>query len=243
MADEYNTTDETLSLLTGCLMSPFPRRLLPELVKVPGPSPLPFAANGTIEAASGAKQRVSMYGDINGFSKLGANTRTLGQFDSGEASAVQTAVGSGSIVQLAWMPGFSYLVNASQADYIPNPVTDFPAPIRQFMQGLVSDVAPSPTSLVDSGGSAVVGVETVLMSSDVGAVVTVVNWGGVSLSATLSLTLNLTAAGFDSAGTKLGKVLDASSGKQISPVTLKAGAATVSVTAEYANFIVFARGA
>ena len=56
---------------------------------------------------------------------------------------------------------------------------------------MVTDVAPPPVTLTDSSGEAVVGVETVLMSSDAGAVVTVVNWGGVALSATLSLTLDL----------------------------------------------------
>ena len=250
MADEYNVTDETLSLLTGCSMSPFPRRLLPDswpshgAVPNHGPSPLPFVANGTVESAtSGAKQHVTMYGDMNGFLKLRAEgSRTLGHFDSGGASAVDTAVGSagGSIVQLAWMPGFSYLPNATRADYVPNPVTEFPATIRQFVQSLVADAAPSAVVLAYCG-EAVVGVETVLMSSDVGAVVTVLNWGGVSLSATLSLTLNLTAAGFDAAGTQLGAVLDAASGKPINPTAPKDGAVTVSVTARHANFITFAR--
>ena len=64
--------------------------------------------------------------------------------------------------------------------------------------------------------------------------------GGVSLSATLSLTLNLTAAGFDAAGTQLGAVLDAASGKPIHPTTPKDGVVTVSVTAGHANFITFA---
>ena len=39
MADEYNVTGETLSLLTGCSMTPFPRRLLPEVAQLPGTSP------------------------------------------------------------------------------------------------------------------------------------------------------------------------------------------------------------
>lgn len=248
MADEYNVPDDTLSLLTGCSMLPFPRRLL-----VAGATALPLAtANGSIASASGAK-RVSIYGDINGFTKLRAEgSKTLGHFDSGAASAVQSEVGAGSIVQLAWMPGFSYLPNTTQKHDVPNPVTDpesripnpvtqFPAAIREFLQGLVADAAPSPVSLTDSFGAAVVGVETVLMSSEAGAVVTVVNWGGVSLSTTLSLTLNLEAAGFDSGGSKLGKVLDASSGNSSITPTLKDGTVTVPIAAVHANFIVFAR--
>ena len=46
---------------------------------------------------------------------------------------------------------------------------------------------------------AVVGVETVLLTSDAGAVVTVVNWGGTTKDATISVSVNLTAAGFASA--------------------------------------------
>jgi hypothetical protein len=56
MADEYNTTETTLSSLTGCPMSPFPRRLLPaaaqqqgqfaqqqqQVFTEQGPSPIPF---------------------------------------------------------------------------------------------------------------------------------------------------------------------------------------------------------
>ena len=124
-------------------------------------------------------------------------------------SQVETEVGSGSIVQLAWMAGLSYLVPIRK---LRPAIQEFPTALRGFLQGLATDAAPPPVSLADSTGEAVVGVETVLMSSDAGAVVTVVNWGGVSLSATLALTLNLTAAGFDSAGTELGEVTDASSG-------------------------------
>jgi hypothetical protein len=188
-ADEYNVTDATLPSLTGCPMSPFPRRLLPP---VPEARALPFAANGSVVSAAGARQPVSMYGDVNEFTAVRAEgSKTLGYFDSGGVSAVETEVGSGSIVQLAWMVGLSYLVNATQADRVPNPVTEFPAALRGFLQDLVTDVAPPPVTLTDSSGEAVVGVETVLMSSDAGAVVTVVNWGGVALSATLSLTLDL----------------------------------------------------
>lgn len=254
MADEYNTTETTLSSLTGCPMSPFPRRLLPaaaqqqgqfaqqqQVSTEQGPSPIPFAANGSIELG-GVKHSLQMYGDVNGFTAMRAEgSKTLGHFDSGGASVVETQVGSGSIIQMAWMPGLSYLINGTQADRVPNPVTEFPAALREFLHGLVADSVAMAVSLEDSSGEAVVGVETVLMSSDAGAVVTVVNWGGVSLSAALSLTLDLAAAGFDPAGANLAEVTDASSGLHIKPSAPKDGTVTVQITATHANFIVFAR--
>lgn len=231
MADEYNSTDDTLPLLTGCSLNPFPRRLLRVAPQLPGPAQLPFAANGSI-----GTKRVTMYGDKSGFTKLQAGSKTLGHFDGGAASTVETRVGGGSIVQMAWMPGFSYLINATHDDYVPNPVTQFPAAIREFLQGFV-EAAPSPVSLTDSDGKHVVGVETVLMSSDAGAVVTVINWGGVRLSGPLLLTLNLAAVGL----AQIGHVSDASSGKMIYQVAKNETAATVAITAEHANFIIFHR--
>ena len=240
-SDEYNSTDNTLASLTGCEMTPFPRRVLPEVRQVSGPSPLPFAANGSITSSSGVKTPVTMFGDSNSFAHVKAGSKVLGTFDSTDTpSAVQSTVGSGSIVQIAWQPGLSYLINATQELYVPNPVTQFPAVIREFLQEMVLAAGPPAVSLTEFDGTKVVGVEMILLSSSTGAVVTVVNWGGVPVSTALSLTLNLVDAGFGT-GAKVGQVLDASSGQHVAPTKVSSASITVPITAVYANMIVFPR--
>ena len=237
VADEYNTTDGTLASLTGCELTPFPRRVLPEVRQSPGPSPLPFAANGTVASSSTRTQvPVTMFGDVSRFVHVGEGSEALGTFDAtGAPSAVQSTVGSGSIVQMGWQPGLSYLINATQEFYVPNPRTQFPAAIRAFLQDLVSSAGAPAVTLTEPDGTKVVGVETVLLSSAAGAVVTVVNWGGVALSQALTLTLNLTAAGI-SASAKVGHVLDAATGKRIAPTgAISHSLITVPIAAVHAN--------
>ena len=233
-ADEYNASDTTLQSLTGSTMTPFRRRLLPEARQLPGPSPLPFAAEGFIGAAP-----FVAYGDVSSFTKVAADAKALGTFaDQKSPCAVETGVGSGRIVQLAWQPGFSYLINATQEYHIPDPVRQFPAEVRQLLRELAGSNA-SHVSVRDAAGQAVVGVETVLLAGDAGAVVTVVNWGGADPEATLSLTVDLAAAGLAGAG-ELGRVVDAASGAALA-ATVSGGAATVKVAARLANFVVLHR--
>lgn len=52
--DEYNQTDSTISTMTQSIMTAFPRVCLHEVRQIPGPSPLPFGANGTLQPKSGA---------------------------------------------------------------------------------------------------------------------------------------------------------------------------------------------
>lgn len=242
VADEYNSTDNTLASLTGCEMTPFPRRLLPEVRQLPGPSPLPFAANGSITSSFGVKKSVTMFGDASSFAHVKTGSKVLGTFDGTDAPcAVQSTVGTGSIVQIAWQPGLSYLINATQEFYVPNPVTQFPAAIREFLVETVLAAAGSPAvTLTESDGTKVVGVETILLSSSTGAVVTVINWGGVPVSEALLLTLNLVDAGFGE-GAKVGQVLDASTGQHVAPTKVSQASITVSITAVLANMIVFPR--
>ena len=242
VADEYNSTDDTLASLTGCEMTPFPRRVLPEVRQLPGPSPLPFAANGSITSSSGVKKPVTMFGDASSFAHVKTGSKILGTFDITDAPcAVQSTVGAGSIVQIAWQPGLSYLINATQEFYVPNPVTQFPAAIREFLHEVVLAAAgPPAVSLTESDGTKVVGVETILLSGPTGAVVTVINWGGVPVSAALLLTLNLVDAGFGE-DAKVGQVLDASTGQHVAPAKVSPSSITVPVTAVLANMIVFPR--
>jgi hypothetical protein len=240
VADEYNTTDSTLASLTGCKLSPFPRRVLPEVRQLPGPSPLPFAANGTIMSDDEHTAPVIMYGDVSSFVHIQDGSKTLATFDSNDAAAVQSTVGRGSIVQMAWQPGLSYLINATQEFHVPNPTTQFPSAIRQLLLELTTSAGPPAVTLTQPDGTNVVGVETVLLYSDAGAVVTVLNWGGVKFKQALILTLNLTASGFDT-GAEVGHVLDASTGKHITPTATSHGSISVPISAVHANMVVFPR--
>ena len=92
---------------------------------------------------------------------------------------------------------------------------------------------------------AAVGVETVLLASDVGAVVSAINWNEavISPSAELSMRVNLTSAGFRS-NSELGQVLDCATGRIITPTIKSEGDALIAIVrakAALANLIVFHR--
>jgi hypothetical protein len=152
------------------------------------------------------------------------------------------------------------VINATQEFYIPDPVTQFPAAIRGFLKELatVADQQSSSTATAEEhedfavvletvAGEPVVGVETVLLAGPAGAVVTVLNWGGVPLDSALTLSLTLPSAG-DVFGTPpaIGRVLDAWSGKALdAKIATASGNATttasVQILARHANFITFSK--
>jgi hypothetical protein len=272
VADEYNTTDETFAQLTGCKLDVFSRRVLPEVRQLPGPSPLPFAANGTVVNTDGAPAQVQMFGDATLFTHVGEGSKTLGTFDGGAPAVVQSRVGSGSIVQMAWQPGLSYLSNATQEYYVPNPLTQFPAAIRDFLRGLLgASYAPPVVASVPAANDAArvnghvdvtatttattaaatveqpaVGIETVLLASDAGAVVSIVNWGGaIALNGPMKLQVSLDAAGcFPGGVADLGDIVDASTGQTLTFTSVPCGGGAgkscvaVDVRAGHANFVV-----
>lgn len=120
----------------------------------------------------------SRYGDVSSFTTIAPSAKTLCTFaDKQSAAALETAVGestsnlplllllgsffdrsllvpgssNGRIVQLAWQPGLSYLINATQEYRIPDPVTQFPAGVRGFLVGLLGAV-PSAVTVTSAGG-------------------------------------------------------------------------------------------
>jgi hypothetical protein len=282
-------------------------------MQVPGPSPLPFAADVLVSgpdapSASGLADEdedgagFAAYGDVCSFTTVGTGAKVLATFaDRKSAAAVETSLGvakgthggdslrddnnapdagdgagdgddggGGRIIQLAFQPGLSYLINATQEWQIPNPTLQFPAAIRSFLKQLLSpaaagDVGSTAQSLAavhatiaGSGSSqqddaavavAAVGVETVLLASDAGAVVSVVNWAEATIppSTIITLHVNLAAAGFgsDAAGSELGEVVDCASGESLTVTVKKEGAdtaiAVVKTKAALANFVVFHR--
>jgi hypothetical protein len=54
--DEYNQSDATIATLTQSVTAAFPRVCLHEARQIPGPSPLPFGANGTLKLKSGGSE-------------------------------------------------------------------------------------------------------------------------------------------------------------------------------------------
>ena len=121
--NEDNQSDGTLSAVTGSAMSAFPRRVLHEVRQLSGPSPLPFAAEGFFTGGEG----FAAYGGVSAFTTVSPASKTLCTFaDKQSAAAVETAVGSGRIVQLAWQPGLSYRKHASEPHH-----TAIPRGIRE----------------------------------------------------------------------------------------------------------------
>lgn len=148
-------------------------------------------------------------------------------------------------MQLAWQPGLSYLVNATQEFYVPNARTQFPAVIRDFLRELVAGERSAPPMLsaatTPQSQDVLIGIETVLLASSAGAVVTVVSW--IDDSATkeqpISLRINITAAGFASVA-EIGAVYEAATGEALTVVPMEAGCVVVSLkTVGHANFVVF----
>ena len=54
--DEYNQSDATIATVTQAVAAAFPRVCLHEVRQIPGPSPLPFGANGTLKLKSGESE-------------------------------------------------------------------------------------------------------------------------------------------------------------------------------------------
>ena len=158
------------------------------------------------------------------------------------AAAVETVVGAGKIVQFAWLPGMSYLANATQEFFVPNARTQFPEVIREILGDLVSDAGYTPSVIVTTPDDTanVVGVETVLLTAYNGAVVTVVNWVDDGTVPKYMLKLNVTEAGFASAD-EIGQVLDAHSGNVLTPKVSGTDIVIVPITLHHATFVVFSK--
>ena len=171
-------------------------------------------------------------------------------------AAVQTPVGSGKLVQLAFQPGVSYLINATQEYEIADPYTQFPAGVRALLLSIIkgseptADYAPPATVVLDSQPTTVVvGVETVLSVGPGGPVLSLNNWGGVPLGSDITVTINLPkgAASATSLEARATQVVSAAT-RQVLDCTaaiLAAGSAGGSLTCQvpgfqYADFIVIA---
>jgi hypothetical protein len=159
------------------------------------------------------------------------------------AAALQSLVGEGVVTQFAFQPGLSYLINASEYATIPNPRTQLPSAVRQLLVGLTSDVYRPPVrvGLHSTGGGQdagpAVGMETPLLTSARGAVVTMLNWGGdAALGAELRVDVDLPVAVFGSPP-RVGRVFSARTGANLTFSVQSAGI-SVATWAAHADFVV-----
>ena len=253
VADEYNTPLFTFSNLTGAQLSAMPRTVVGSNHENPGALNC-YAGDVLLQhGGNSTVARVHAYGANLTVLALQPNATVLATFASGGLPAVfETAVGAGSVTQFAWQPGLSYLPNASEYVYIPNPQTQLPAVVRELLVGLTQGSFTPPVRLALHSGSAaaaaagVVGMETpmsctpvsAVLPSSSGCVVTVLNWGGdAEVGAELEMQIDLPAAVFGSPP-QVGLVFSARTGETLSHAP--AGGQTVAVVAQaaYADFVV-----
>ena len=102
-ADEFNTPSAVISDALGVREENRGRRVfLDEDDEV-------VAGNGTVQLGGGEPQPFVAMG-VRGAVSLsgGASAKVLGKFADGAPALVETAVGSGTALRFAWMPGVSY---------------------------------------------------------------------------------------------------------------------------------------
>ncbi len=114
-----------------------------------------------------------MMGQVKGGQVKGGQVR--GRFDDGKPAVIRNQYGQGASLHFATMPGLAYGRGAHQVDRVPT--TDYPPRIADLITNLATDadiLAPVKTSPPY--------VEAVLLKSDKGRAVTLLNWSGKPLS-------------------------------------------------------------
>ncbi len=98
-----------------------------------------------------------------------------GRFDDGKPAVIRNQYGQGESLHFATMPGLAYSRGAHQIDRVPT--TDYPSRIADLITNLARDAgirAPVKTNPPF--------VEAVLLKSDRGRAVTLLNWNGKPVS-------------------------------------------------------------
>ena len=115
-----------------------------------------------------------------------ASVSTLGKFADGSAAVVRATVGKGAAIHFNFLPGLSYIPNATNWGRLALP-SEFPATLRGSLVAAAMDAGVQPVVRCSQAF-----VETPMLLSDEGAVVTLLNWGDRQFSATAPLQLNVT---------------------------------------------------
>jgi hypothetical protein len=127
-----------------------------------------------MEASAGlGSEAWNAYGSRGKFQLTTGQVR--GRFDDEQPAVIGNRYGQGESLYFATMPGLAYARGAQQVDRIPT--TDYPSRIADLITNLATDagiVAPVTTNPSS--------VESVLLKSDHGRAVTLLNWGSKPLS-------------------------------------------------------------
>ena len=142
------------------------------------------AFNGSGVSPSGASLTVKAYGrrclsraELNGELNVGAGETVLARFTDGSPAISTRNVGNGSVVRFAWLPGVSHLSAMAKSKTAP-PDRPEPTQLTEASKWLAATVglahtAPEPTAVAVVDAPLV---ETPILLSDLGAVVTVLDW-------------------------------------------------------------------
>lgn len=160
--DRYDEPSRILEKETGIREEPRQRLLISSLDQ------LKIAGKG--EGQCGDFEAVGVCGKIINPKKL----TILGTFENGEPAIVSRNIRKGNVYHFAWMPGLSYgRSSKGSKDGLP---VDWSATIRGWIVLPVHDAGIEPAVGVN-----VPLVETPLLVSEAGAVVTILNWTGQAL--------------------------------------------------------------
>ena len=157
-----------------------------------------LAANGTGSAPELTGLTVAAYGRrcISGLPPTTAadkESTVLAKFSDGTSAVTSTVVGKGQVVYFAWLPGVSHLAAMEPSSRLPVPrAPDLVSDASKWLAAAVNLARqPPPTSTVTVNTPLV---ETPVLLSAAGAVVTVLDWRPHNVAWTPALVLNVTLA-------------------------------------------------
>ena len=174
--DRYNDPLDVLEKATGVYEEPRPRLVVD----------LPTAPAWAAPWGSGNPWQVvsrGMFNDSGPFEAMAVRSfaradtgqpEVRGSFADGSPAVLRSNVGHGHAVHFAFMPGLSYLRDATNWERLPRP-SEFPASIRAALRGVAREAGALSSNRVGVVSSAEF-VETPLLLSDRGAVLTLLNW-------------------------------------------------------------------
>ncbi len=126
-----------------------------------------------MEAAGGlGRESWNAYGSRGQFQMTTGQVR--GRFEDGQPAVIRNRYGRGESLHFATMPGLAYGRGAHHVDRVPS--SDYPARIADLITNLATDAGIRAAVRTDPSS-----VEAVLMHSDKGRAVTLLNWGGKPL--------------------------------------------------------------
>jgi hypothetical protein len=155
-----------------------------------------IVANGTGSTPELTDLTVAAYGRrcVSGLPPIAANedSTVLATFSDGTAAVSSTTVGHGSVVYFSWLPGVSHVAAMEPSSRLPVPrAPDLISDASKWLAAAVS-LARNPTAPTAAAAANAPLVETPLLLSTYGAVVTVLDWRPHDATWKQTLVLNVT---------------------------------------------------